>query len=176
MVAGFSPASARWPFTWLAHRAPILFHPRWPPSADAETGRPSLAGKFRPMEGPGSQVALAGSCAPGCAPWAEITSSGGLENRYKSLILLVPGEGFEPPACGLQNRCSTTELTRQAFETLMNFLFSSRPQAPLATFLLPDVLWPAVYGSAQCLVNASDCIGLHPRQDMGIKVERDSDL
>jgi hypothetical protein len=25
----------------------------------------------------------------------------------------VPGEGFEPPACGLQNRCSTAELTRQ---------------------------------------------------------------
>jgi hypothetical protein len=88
----------------------------------------------------------------------------------------VPGERFELPTNGLQNRCSTTELTRQAFETLMNFLFSSRPQAPLATFLLPDVLWPAVYGSAQCLVNASDCIGLHPRQDMGIKVERDSDL
>jgi hypothetical protein len=29
------------------------------------------------------------------------------------LILLVPGEGFEPTACGLQNRCSTAELTRQ---------------------------------------------------------------
>jgi hypothetical protein len=26
---------------------------------------------------------------------------------------LVPGEGFEPPTFGLQNRCSTAELTRQ---------------------------------------------------------------
>ena len=31
----------------------------------------------------------------------------------KSLILLVPGERFELPTNGLQNRCSTTELTRR---------------------------------------------------------------
>src|SRR5262249_3879264 len=30
-----------------------------------------------------------------------------------SLCLLVPGERFELPTNGLQNRCSTTELTRQ---------------------------------------------------------------
>src|ERR1700740_3785711 len=30
----------------------------------------------------------------------------------KILILLVPGEGLEPPTNGLQNRCSTAELTR----------------------------------------------------------------
>src|SRR5262249_22913091 len=35
-----------------------------------------------------------------------------LEIRSKSLILLVPGAGFEPATNGLQNRCSTTELTR----------------------------------------------------------------
>jgi hypothetical protein len=28
------------------------------------------------------------------------------------LILLVPGAGFEPATNGLQNRCSTAELTR----------------------------------------------------------------
>ena len=33
--------------------------------------------------------------------------------RDKPLILLVPGERFELPTNGLQNRCSTTELTRQ---------------------------------------------------------------
>ena len=36
-----------------------------------------------------------------------------------SLVLslyLVPGEGFEPPTFGLQNRCTTTVLTRQSFE------------------------------------------------------------
>src|SRR5436309_781299 len=31
----------------------------------------------------------------------------------KCLICSVPGVGFEPTTCGLQNRCSTTELTRQ---------------------------------------------------------------
>jgi hypothetical protein len=100
----------------------------------------------------------------------------GYISQTKSLILLVPGAGFEPATNGLQNRCSTTELTRQAFEILMNFLFSSGPPTPLATILLPNVLWAAVYGSAQCFVNASDCIGLHPRQDVGIEVEGDSNL
>jgi hypothetical protein len=34
--------------------------------------------------------------------------------RYpKLLILLVPAEGIEPPTFGLQNRCSTAELSRQ---------------------------------------------------------------
>ena len=36
-----------------------------------------------------------------------------LKIQLKALILLVPGRGFEPLANGLQNRCSTTELTRQ---------------------------------------------------------------
>ena len=30
--------------------------------------------------------------------------------------LLVPGEGFEPPTFGLQNRCTTTVLTRQKLD------------------------------------------------------------
>jgi hypothetical protein len=33
--------------------------------------------------------------------------------RSKSLILLVPAEGIEPPTFGLQNRCSTAELSRR---------------------------------------------------------------
>src|SRR3974390_2301737 len=35
-------------------------------------------------------------------------------NRRKYLKLLVPGERFELPTNGLQNRCSTTELTRHS--------------------------------------------------------------
>jgi hypothetical protein len=35
---------------------------------------------------------------------------------HKYLILLVPGERFELPTNGLQNRCSTAELTRLEFE------------------------------------------------------------
>ena len=30
-----------------------------------------------------------------------------------TLAILVPGEGLEPPTNGLQNRCSTAELTRR---------------------------------------------------------------
>jgi hypothetical protein len=37
----------------------------------------------------------------------------GLSWKAKPLISLVPGEGLEPPTNGLQNRCSTTELTRR---------------------------------------------------------------
>jgi hypothetical protein len=37
----------------------------------------------------------------------------GRQTSAKYLILLVPGEGFEPPTNGLQNRCSTAELTRR---------------------------------------------------------------
>jgi hypothetical protein len=32
--------------------------------------------------------------------------------RANQLISLEPGVGFEPTTCGLQNRCSTAELTR----------------------------------------------------------------
>ncbi len=46
-------------------------------------------------------------------PWLLVCSRAVLFVTAKRLILLVPGEGFEPPTCGLQNRCSTAELTRQ---------------------------------------------------------------
>jgi hypothetical protein len=36
-------------------------------------------------------------------------------SQGRTLILLVPGEGFEPPTNGLQNRCSTPELTRLTY-------------------------------------------------------------
>jgi hypothetical protein len=32
----------------------------------------------------------------------------------------MPGEGFEPPAFGLQNRCTTTVLTRRAWSHTIN--------------------------------------------------------
>jgi hypothetical protein len=43
------------------------------------------------------------------APYIASNSSASTHNY---LILLVPGEGIEPPTFGLQNRCSTAELTR----------------------------------------------------------------
>jgi hypothetical protein len=50
----------------------------------------------------------------------------------KSLISLVPGEGLEPPTNGLQNRCSTAELTRLA---LTDQSFASERAYSLSAFL-----------------------------------------
>jgi hypothetical protein len=42
----------------------------------------------------------------------------------------VPGEGFEPPTFGLQNRCTTTVLTRQKFLVAMTCIsWIARPPA-----------------------------------------------
>src|SRR5258706_15619028 len=38
-----------------------------------------------------------------------------------SLILMVPAEGFEPPTFGLQNRCTTTVLSRLKGKTRTRF-------------------------------------------------------
>ena len=40
----------------------------------------------------------------------------------------MPGEGFEPPTFGLQNRCTTTVLTRRAaFSSIMSRAFVQPP-------------------------------------------------
>src|ERR1700740_66190 len=64
----------------------------------------------------------------------------------KILILLVPGEGLEPPTNGLQNRCSTTELTRQLAHNTRKLLTSLLGQT---VGLVPDFvpsrdgrIWP----------------------------------
>jgi hypothetical protein len=43
-------------------------------------------------------------------------------------LRVVPGEGFEPPTFGLQNRCTTTVLTRQAAD--INHLSATRSTDP----------------------------------------------
>ena len=43
----------------------------------------------------------------------RVHSAFAVRSCQRRLILLVPGERFELPTNGLQNRCSTTELTRQ---------------------------------------------------------------
>jgi hypothetical protein len=43
----------------------------------------------------------------------------------------VPGEGFEPPTFGLQNRCTATVLTRPI--PLIYSLYSRRSKIPVAT-------------------------------------------
>src|SRR5262245_19501723 len=52
----------------------------------------------------------------------------------KCLILLVPGEGLEPPTNGLQNRCSTAELTRR----INDLAYLARS---IATGLPPALAW-----------------------------------
>jgi hypothetical protein len=44
-------------------------------------------------------------------------SGGGPEHATGKPFGLVPGEGFEPPTFGLQNRCTTTVLTRQVIDS-----------------------------------------------------------
>jgi hypothetical protein len=41
---------------------------------------------------------------------------------------MVPGEGFEPPTFGLQNRCTTTVLTRRGAQNS----FIERPTSTMS--------------------------------------------
>ena len=50
-----------------------------------------------------------------------------------SAPLTVPGEGFEPPTFGLQNRCTTTVLTRQFI--VFAVFFTRRSDAELNAFV-----------------------------------------
>ena len=51
-------------------------------------------------------------------------------NLLLLLINLVPGEGIEPPTNGLQNRCSTAELTRQVGGVFRGFRYELPPDGP----------------------------------------------
>ena len=69
-----------------------------------------------------------GPIAENDAPSRGIRSSHSLPSRFtgkmtiqKTLEFPVPGDGFEPPTNGLQNRCSTTELTRQEIKITNEF-------------------------------------------------------
>src|SRR5262245_13944516 len=53
----------------------------------------------------------------------------------------VPGERFELPTNGLQNRCSTTELTRQGVGTIEPFQSRTEQNRLTATALLPFISW-----------------------------------
>src|SRR5262245_4422668 len=48
-----------------------------------------------------------------CRNWVAVVATAVLEEKSsKCLVLLVPQEGFEPPAHALRMRCSTPELLR----------------------------------------------------------------
>ena len=50
------------------------------------------------------------------------------------IAFMVPGEGFEPPTFGLQNRCTATVLTR-----LFAAPLASARETPLYRIAEPDV-------------------------------------
>jgi hypothetical protein len=102
----------------------------------------------------------------------SFSSGSGIQGHCKA----VPGERFELPTNGLQNRCSTTELTRQAVESVANFCSHVGLLPLFATALLPNVFRAAVYGSAQRIVNAGDCVFLHPRKNVAVEIKRDPDF
>jgi hypothetical protein len=90
----------------------------------------------------------------------------------------VPGERIELPTNGLQNRCSTAELTRQAV-IYRRFLCDGLPPKAICYRFATQLLvfcFPFVYGRLQRRVNQSGGIGLHIRQHMAVEVERDPDL
>jgi hypothetical protein len=60
------------------------------------------------------------------------------ETLILSAQTLVPVERIELPTFGLQNRCSTAELNRQAVETIKNFLAINSAITLVATILLPN--------------------------------------
>ena len=58
-------------------------------------------------------------CAPSALP-ADLPLTGKNHSRK-----VVPGEGIEPPTNGLQNRCSTAELTRRPYQVGVAFRCSA---------------------------------------------------
>ena len=59
---------------------------------------------------------------------------------------MVPGEGVEPSTCGLQGRCSTSELTRQKNYQL--HVSAALPYCVAITHRL-DAVAPALIGYGQ---------------------------
>src|SRR5450755_2280948 len=55
----------------------------------------------------------AGRVRQGSGVWAGLERNAcGVRPEATRLVIGMPGEGFEPPTFGLQNRCTTTVLTR----------------------------------------------------------------
>ncbi len=59
---------------------------------------------------------------------------------------MVPGEGLEPPTNGLQNRCSTAELTRQRLP-----LWTLRCRGQEAKFATGAIFGASVPGFFRCV-------------------------
>jgi hypothetical protein len=64
--------------------------------------------------------------------------------------MMVPGEGFEPPTFGLQNRCTATVLTRPIRTLVSEFDNQRQGRTPLVSGLR-DRLFSARRGVSQHL-------------------------
>jgi hypothetical protein len=64
-----------------------------------------------------------------------------LLSPLNQLVLLVPGEGFEPPTFGLQNRCTATVLTRPILLSVLTYLLKLvSPETLVATQIATERL------------------------------------
>ena len=118
------------------------------PIADAsQLALPPVRHDARP--GAGISPLISRACVTASKPGAQCSQkrtqiripglSGGSESKRLKFnkrlrgggFVLVPGEGFELPTFGLQNRCSTTELTRLSPENTRILLFRKRTKTKL---------------------------------------------
>jgi hypothetical protein len=86
--------------------------------------------------------------------------------------LVVPGEGFEPPTFGLQNRCTTTVLTRQRHVISMFWVASVAVNTavchPFATLHVRQ-------RPAKRRVDTLGGVFLQARDGVAVRVHRDGD-
>ena len=91
-------------------------------TACRETRHPAWSERYRRQDRvarrAGSVSGLRYSAARRSSSWSfdydldRTVGTSGFITAGKSVEMLVPGEGFEPPTFGLQNRCTATVLTR----------------------------------------------------------------
>ena len=82
---------------------------------------------------------------------------------------MVPGERIELPTNGLQNRCSTAELTRLSVVFAGAYTSGHSGKSAPATILLPNSLGTLLYGYPERVVNKGGGISLHVRHDVAVR-------
>ena len=105
-----------------------------------------------------------------CCPHAAVLLLGTVR-RIANIV--VPGERIELPTNGLQNRCSTAELTRLsvAFAGAYDTPWPFRRNRRLLPFCYPISLGTLLYGYPERVVNKGGGIRLHVRQHVAVEVQ-----
>ena len=88
------------------------------------------------------------------------------------MVSSVPGEGIEPPTNGLQNRCSTAELTRHYPENTRILTLSQKNKSEIGTGLAPEGTNLAFQRRVDCggclAVVLPEQVGVDPQRDVGL--------